>query len=294
MPSAPAGDPNRFLVETDWLADRLGDPQLRVFDCSVRLIPDPQLQYRVEDCRADYRAGHVPGAGYIDLHNDLSDKQTGLRFMAPTPEAFARAMSRYGVDDSTRVVLYAKGTWYWATRVWWMLRANGFDNAAVLNGGWQKWQAEGRPIATGEESYPAARFVSRPRPELFCDKHAVLAAIADPQTKIINALTPEQHAGTGGTAFGRPGHIKNSVNVSAKDLVDGNNVLLPPAELRRRFAAVGALDASRCILYCGGGISATGNAFALSLLGYAAITVYDGSLNEWGSDPALPMETGLR
>ena len=106
-----------LLVTTDWLAAHLHDPDLRVFDCSVRLVPDPAVQYRVEDCRVEYRASHVPGAGYIDLHNELSDKGTQLRFMAPTPEAFARAMSAYGVGDGTRVVLYAKSTWYWAMRV---------------------------------------------------------------------------------------------------------------------------------------------------------------------------------
>jgi thiosulfate/3-mercaptopyruvate sulfurtransferase len=285
-------DRTDLLVDTQWLAEHLGDPGLRIFDCSVRLVHDPAIQYRVEDCRGDYREGHVPGAAYIDLHNELSDKSTSLRFMAPAPEAFAQAMSAYGVGDGKRVVLYAKGTWYWATRVWWMLRANGFDNAAILDGGWQKWSAEGRPVATGEETYPPAHFVSRPRPALFCGKEAVLAALDDPQTKIVNALTPEQHEGTGGTTFTRPGHIKNSLNVSSKELVDANNVLLPLDEIRRRFQAAGALDAKRHVLYCGGGISATGNAFALTLLGRDDVTVYDGSLNEWGSDPALPMETG--
>ena len=284
-------DRANLLVETDWLADHRGDPTLRVFDCSVRLVPDPAVQYRVEDCRAEYRASHIPGAGYIDLHNELSDKSTPLRFMAPSAEEFARAMSQYGVDDTMRVVLYAKSTWYWATRVWWMLRANGFDNAGILNGGWRKWSAEGRPAATGDEAYSPARFVARPRPDLFCGKDAVLAAIGDPHAKIVNALTPEQHAGTGGTTFTRPGHIKNSVNVSSKELVDENNVLLPLDGIRRRFADAGVLDAPRSVLYCGGGISATGNAFALTLLGRDNLTVYDASLNEWGEDPALPMET---
>ena len=281
-----------LLVTTDWLAAHLHDPDLRVFDCSVRLVPDPAVQYRVEDCRVEYRASHVPGAGYIDLHNELSDKGTQLRFMAPTPEAFARAMSAYGVGDGTRVVLYAKSTWYWATRVWWMLRANGFDNAAVLDGGWKKWEAEGRPVATGDESYPPAHFTAHPRDGYFCGKNAVLAAIDDPSTKIVNALTPDQHAGTGGTTFGRPGHIRNSVNVSSKDLVDANNVLLPLDEIRRRCDAAGVLAAPRSLLYCGGGISATGNAFALTLLGRDDITVYDASLNEWGPDETRPMERG--
>lgn len=286
-------DASRLLVTTSWLAQHLHDPDLRVFDCSVRLIPDPAEQYRVEDCRWDYRDGHVPGAAYIDLHHDLSDKSTKLRFMLPGPEHFAAAMSRYGVDDKTRVVLYAKGTWYWAARVWWMLRAYGFDNAALLDGGWQKWRAEGRPANTGEEQYAPARFVARPRAGLFCGRDEVLSAIGDPDTAVVNALTPEQHAGTGGTTFTRPGHIKGSINVSSKELVEPvSNVLLPLEALKERFAASGVLSRPRTIVYCGGGIAATGDAFALTLLGRDNISVYDASLNEWGQDPSLPMETG--
>jgi thiosulfate/3-mercaptopyruvate sulfurtransferase len=236
----------------------------------------------------------VPGAAYIDLHNDLSDKATALRFMLPGPEQFAAAMSRYGVDDTTRVVLYAKGTtWHWAARIWWMLRAYGFDNAALLDGGWQKWQAEGRPVTTGDERYPSANFVARPRAGLFCGKEAVLAGLGDPATRVVNALTPEQHAGTGGVAFTRPGHIPGSVNVSSKDLVDpATNVLLPLDLLKERFEAAGVLSRPRTVIYCGGGIAATGDAFALTLLGRDNIAVYDASLNEWGQDPSLPMGTG--
>lgn len=288
-----ASDRSHLLVDTHWLAEHLADPDVRVFDCSVRLVPDPREQYRVEDCRWDYRDGHVPGAGYIDLHNDLSDKSSDLRFMMPSPEAFATAMERYGVGEGTRVVLYAKGTYYWATRVWWMLRAMGFDNVAILDGGWQKWAAEGRPISTGDEHYPAARFVARPRPDLFCGKHAVLAAIGDTSCTIVNALTREQHEGTGGTTFDRPGHIAGSVNVVSKDLVDpATNTFIPLDVMRDKFERAGAFGDGRAILYCGGGISATGNAFALTLLGRNDITVYDGSLNEWGRDASLPMEIG--
>lgn len=286
-------DPSRFLVGTGWLAANLGDPALRVFDCSVRLVPVPGGPYRPEDCRWDYRDGHVPGAAYLDLHNDLSDKASGFRFMLPGADDFAAAMARYGVGDGTRVVLYAKGSWYWAARVWWMLAAYGFDDAAVLDGGWKKWAAEGRPVSTGDDSYPPGNFVARPREGLFCDRDAVLAAISDPDTAIVNALTAEQHAGTGGATFERSGHIAGSVNVPAKELVDaGSNALLDTAALRDKFASAGVLSRPRTIVYCGGGIAASGAAFALAMLGRQDVAVYDASLNEWAYDPALPMETG--
>ena len=281
------------LIDTATLATRLGDPNLRIFDCNVRLVPDPVAQYRAEDCRAEYQAGHIPGAAYIDLHNDLSDKSTELRFMAPPQAQFEAAMSRYGIDDGKDVVLYSKGTWYWATRVWWMLRALGFDRVSILDGAFQKWQAEGRPVASGDERYPAASFVARPRSGLWASKDEVKQAIGDVSTCTLNALTREQHEGIGGTVFGRPGRITGSVNVSSKELVDPTtNALLPLDVIRQRFAAAGVLDKPRTIVYCGGGISASGDAFLLTLLGCKDVAIYDGSLNEWGSDPNLPMQTG--
>ncbi len=285
--------PMPLLIDTETLAARLGDPALRIYDCNVRLVPDPAVQYRVEDCRDEYRAGHVPGAAYIDLHNDLSDGSSELRFMMPPKAQIEAALSRYGIDDSKDVVLYSKGTWYWATRIWWMLRSVGFDRVSILDGAFRKWQAEGRRVSTGEESYPAARFVARPRPGLWVDKDAVVEAIGSGEVCTLNALTREQHEGTGGTVFGRPGHIQGSVNVSSKELVDPDtNALLPLDVIKQRFADAGVLDKPKTIVYCGGGISATGNAFLLTLLGRQGVAIYDGSLNEWGPDGSLPMATG--
>ena len=282
-----------LLIDTATLAARLGDPNLRIYDCNVRLVPDAAVQYRVEDCRPDYRAGHIPGAAYIDLQNDLSDGSSKLRFMMPPKAQIEAALSQYGIDDGKDVVLYSKGTWYWATRIWWMLRSVGFDRVSILDGAFQKWQAEGRPVATGDETYPPARFVARPRDGLWVGKDAVTAAIGSGEVCTLNALTREQHEGTGGTVFGRAGHIKGSVNVSSKQLVDARtNALLPLDVIRQQFADAGVLDKPRTIVYCGGGISATGNAFLLTMLGRKDVAIYDGSLNEWGPDASLPMETG--
>ena len=180
----------------------------------------------------------------------------------------------------------------WAARVWWMLRAFGFDHAAVLNGGFKKWTGERRPVAADPGERPARRFVARPRPELIADKAAVLAGIGDGATCVLNALSEEQHRG-GGVNYGRPGRIRQSVNVPARDLVDpATHAYLPADVLRRKFEAVGALAASRVITYCGGGIAASSDAFVLALLGRDDIAVYDASLSEWARDPALPMEQG--
>ena len=138
-----------YLVETDWLAAHLGDPKLIVLDCTVHLIPDPKITYTVKSGLEDFEKGHIPGAQFLDLQADLSDQTTKLRFMLPPPAAFAAAMRRFGVSDDSKIVTYSTANPQWATRVWWVLRVYGFDNAAVLNGGFQKWAREGRAVEIG-------------------------------------------------------------------------------------------------------------------------------------------------
>jgi thiosulfate/3-mercaptopyruvate sulfurtransferase len=282
-----------FLVETEWLAPHLADPNVVVLDCTVHLIPNPKITYDVVPGRADFEKGHIPGAQFLDLQADLSDRDHEFRFMLPSAEHFAAAMGRFGVGADTRVVTYSTANVWWASRVWWMLRIFGHDNAAVLNGGWQKWSREGRAVETGPGTpRPAADFPVRGKRDLMVGKQEVLAAIGDTAICTINALQPAQHAGSGGNSYGRPGRIRGSVNLPAAHLLDPEtNAFLPPAELRRRFAAVGALD-KRVITYCGGGIAASADALALVMLGHEDVVLYDASLSEWAVDPNLPMETG--
>ena len=282
-----------FLVQTEALERRLEDPDLRILDCTTHLVPDPKVTYQVVPGRTDFEKGHIPGAQFVDVQGDLSDKDHRFRFMRPSVEGFSAAMSRFGVGEGTRVVLYSTANPWWATRVWWMLRIFGFDNAAVLNGGWQKWIREGRPVETGPaRPRQPDRFVARAQRPLMVGKEEVLQAIGDPAVCTINALLPEQHAGTGGNSYGRPGHIKGSVNIPAAHLINPEtNEFLPPDELRRRFEAIGAFD-KRVITYCGGGIAANADALALVMLGHPDVRLYDASLSEWATDPNLPMETG--
>jgi len=282
-----------FLIDTDALERQLGDPDLRVFDCTTILIPDPKTTYQAVPARADFEKGHIPGAQFIDLQADLSDKNHRLRFMLPSAEDFAAAMSRFGVGEGTRVVLYSTTTPQWATRVWWLLRVFDFDKAAVLDGGWQKWSREGRPVETGAaRPRPPGHFIVREQRPLMVGKEAVLQGIGDGAVCTLNALAPEQHAGTGGNTYGRPGRIKGSVNLPAAHLIDpATSAFLPAAELRRRFEGVGAFG-REVITYCGGGIAASADAFALVMLGHPDVKLYDASMSEWATDPTLPMETG--
>jgi thiosulfate/3-mercaptopyruvate sulfurtransferase len=283
----------QHLVETDWMAQHLDDPGVRVLECNVFLHPAPDMPggFRVESGRAKWVEGHIPGAGFVDLQDELSDRTSKLRFMMPPAAQFAEAMGRAGVGDGVRVILYDRAVNMWAARIWWMLRAYGFDNAAVLNGGFKKWTVEGRPLATDDGARPGRPFTPRPRPGLMADKAGVLAALGESNACVLNALSEEQHRGTGGTTYGRAGRIAGSVNVVARDLVDPKtHAYLPADVLRTKFQAVGALDAKRVVTYCGGGIAASSDAFVLTLLGRDDVAVYDASLSEWANDPSLPME----
>lgn len=282
-----------FLVTTDWLAGHLQDPDVCVFDCTTLLVPDPKITYQVVPGRKDFEQGHIPGAQFVDMAHDVSDTRHRFRFMRQAPEDFAAAMRRLGVGNASRVVTYSTANPWWATRLWWLLRVFGFDNAAVLDGGWQKWSKEGRAVETGPATPRApGDFSVRQVRDLMVDKDQVLAAVGDTGICTLNALLPQQHAGAGGNSYGRPGRIAGSVNLPAAHLLNPDtNEFLPAEELRRRFAAVGALERP-VITYCGGGIAASADALALVMLGHDNVRLYDASMSEWANDPALPMDVG--
>jgi thiosulfate/3-mercaptopyruvate sulfurtransferase len=282
------------LVQTDWLEAHFHDPNLRILDCTTHLLPadaTTDAPYRIVPGKAEYDQGHIPGAGFLDIQGELSDNNTKLRFMLPSAEQFAAVMSRYGVGEHSRVVLYSAGGPMWATRVWWMLRAFGFENAAILDGGWDKWKAEGRPTSTAPCVYLAAQFIARPRPELFVGKEHVLATLGKSETVAVNALMPDLHRGEGPSRYGRSGRVPGSVNVPAATLLDPKTrTFVPLEEAQQKFHAVGVEPTKEVIAYCGGGISATVDLFLLYQLGYPNLTLYDGSMGEWASDPSLPIE----
>lgn len=287
----------KSLITTAELAAALDDPSLRIYDCTTLLAPPPAGSddpYLAIPARAGFEEAHIPGADFLDLQGEFSDGTTRLRFMMPAPAQLEAAFARHGVGRGTRVVLYSVGTMIWATRFWWMLKALGFDDAAVLDGGLDKWRAENRPVESGPaRTHPPARFEAAPRPGFFVDKDAVLAALERPDTAIVNALGPQFHRGLEPSRYGRPGRILGSVNVPAAALVEGTaKAFVRLAEAKAKFTAEGVTPDKRVICYCGGGISATIDLFLLYQLGYADLTLYDGSMGEWAKDPSLPIETG--
>jgi thiosulfate/3-mercaptopyruvate sulfurtransferase len=273
------------LVSTDWLAGQLGQPDLVVLDCTVWLRPADDGGYRSESGRASFEAGHIPGAGFADLTGELCGPGP-LRFAVPSPEQFAAAMGALGVGDGRRVVLYDQNRSMWAARVWWMLRWVGFDDAALLDGGWKAWSAEDRPVQGGPATAPRpATLTPRPRPQLIADRDEVRAAIGNGGTCLIDALGEDQYRGEVNT-YGRPGHIPGATNTPAAKLVDRTGRYLPLEELAERFPAD---RTKRVVTYCGGGIAASSDAFVLHRLGFEDVAVYTASLQEWVTDPANPL-----
>jgi len=286
----------RALISTEELAAMLGQPQLRLFDCTTTLEPPPpgsEQPYLPVAGRRGFEEAHIPGADFLDLQGEFSATGTELRFMMPAVAVLETAIGRHGVGAGTRVVLYSIGSMMWATRFWWMLKSLGFDAAAVLDGGFDKWKAEGRPLETGAaKAYLSSTFTARPRSGYFSDRRRVEAAIGRPMTAIINALGPQFHQGLEPSRYGRPGRIPGSVNVPAASLLAADKGFTTLADAASKFTAQGVSKDKSIICYCGGGISATLDLFMLYQLGYDNLSLYDGSLGEWAKDPSLPLETG--
>ncbi len=285
---APNG---HLLADCAWLAEHLGDPDLRIFDCTTLLVPDEKLGYRIADARNNWAAGHIPGAAYLNCQDDMCDTEHEHRFMLADPDTFAAKVGTLGIGNDTRIVLYSTSQLFWATRAWWALYAMGCDNAVVLQGGFQSWTGEGHPVSTKPCTYPPTTFTPNRRDGVVLDKNDVLAVLDNPNVAVVNALSAEQYAGTGGMIFGRPGRIAGSTNAPHPDLSDMEaGTLNDPATVRDIFTAAGASPDKLVVNYCGGGISATIGFFAQKLMGYNDIALYDASMQEWGFDENRPME----
>ncbi|MEE8434017.1 MAG: rhodanese-like domain-containing protein [bacterium] len=244
-----------YLVETQWLEQHLNDPQLRIFDCTVKRWIDDGV-FCVERGNAEYEKGHIPGAAHLDLVHDLSDPESTLRFALPSPERFADAVSGHGVSNDSRVVLYGTREIQYVTRVWWMFQVFGFKNVVLLDGGWQAWSRENRPVTTDRPNHPPGNFTPRYKQELVADKAAVLAAMENSATCLINALSPDLHSGKTHIHFGprglasRPGRIPGSLNLWSLDLIDREtNKFLPLPVLREKFNGLGVFDKDGVIFY---------------------------------------------
>ena len=284
------------LIGAAALASHLRDPDLRVFDTTVELVRPPEGgPYTVRSGRREYEPAHIPGAGFADIAAELSDPDSPFAFTLPAAERFAAAAGRLGIGPGTHVVAYAQDSPMWATRLWWQLRFFGFDSVSVLDGGLPAWRAAGLPTESGARAYEPAQFTADPRWERLATRADIEAVVAagDGSACLVNALTPPVFRGEGPSSYSRPGRIPGSVNAPWTELVDPDtNRFRPRAELERALEKARAIGPAPVIAYCGGGISATVDLFALALLGRDGTRLYDGSLTEWTRDEALPIEVG--
>jgi len=288
-----------YLVDTEWLEQNLDNADLRIFDCTVNVVPNKDIEqakklpFLYQSGRIHFDKEHIPGAGFINIPLELSDISSIIPLMSPPEKQFINVMRQHGINDDSHVVLYSASEPNWAARVWWMLKSFGFDNVAILNGGWSKWMMEKRPITDKSCKYKQGKLTTHHRPDAFVSKNEVLSALSDDGICIINALPSPIHTGESDVTFGRKGRISGSVNVPFISLHDPDTgKYLPASVLRKKFDEVHLNAAEKIITYCGGGVAASNNAFVLSLLGYDNVAVYDGSMLEWGNDESLPMEIG--
>ena len=278
----------RDLVTTDWLARHLDDPALRIAD--VRWYLDPARKGREA-----YARGHIPGAVFLDVDVDLSAPGGGRgrpagRHPWPSEEQVSRVMGRAGMGPGTQVVAYDDQGGAVAARLWFLLRAHGHDDVAVLDGGIPKWIAEGRPVTTDAPAIPPATFDGRLRPGLVLTKADVLAR--DPARPLLDARAAERFRGETEPVDPRAGHIPGgrSAPFSGNLSADALPVFLPRSALRERYAALGAERAAP-IVYCGSGVTACHDLLALHLAGLPG-SLYGGSWSEWSADETLPLATG--
>jgi thiosulfate/3-mercaptopyruvate sulfurtransferase len=285
---------NQFLVETDWLVEHLRDPHVRVVDMRgyVRTVQRDGVQEALYVGAPDeYAQAHIPGAVYIDWTRDIVDLDDPVEAQIAPPEQFARTMERLGIGDEHLVVAYdSHPASQFATRLWWALRYYGHREVAVLNGGLPKWQRENRSLTAEIPAYLPAHFTPVIQPELRATAQDVLAALGQPGTRLIDAREAAQYTGALARGHGRAGHIPGAINIPREELIASDGTFRSEEELRQVFAKHNVEPSERVIAYCNGGVAATTVLFSLALLGYPALTNYDGSWNEWGSRADLPVE----
>jgi thiosulfate/3-mercaptopyruvate sulfurtransferase len=286
-----AGVNGTYLIEPAELEARLEDDSLRVFDTAVTLEIG-EKGYRAVSGREDYEREHIPGAGFMDLIEALSDTTTGLGFSLPAPAALAAACGALGISRETPVALYSSGHVMWATRAFWLLNYLGHDQVSVVDGGLRRWRAEGRPLQAGAREYPAGELTVALRPERFVQLEEMRQLVEAGSTCTVNALSPQVYAGEGAFHYGRRGHIPGSSNLHYEQLLQDGRFRDRDA-LERALAEQGLNSPARAVAYCGGGISATIPAFARLLVGLDDTAIYDGSMSEWVRSE-LPLKTGLQ
>ena len=275
------------LVSTDWLAERLGQPDIKILDASW------YMPAQKRDARAEYATGHIPGACFFDI-DGIADTDSGLPHMLPSPAAFAVAVGALGIGNEDDLVIYDGAGIFAAPRVWWTFRVFGHSRVAVLDGGMPKWKREGRSLESGPVTPTPKNFRANARPKLVRDAAAIRENIASEKELVLDARSEGRFKGVEPEPrlVLKGGHIPQSRNLPFQALIDPASGTMKPAdELRALFAAAGVTAKQRVTASCGSGLTAAILAFGLYLTGRDDAAIYDGSWSEWGALPDAPVET---
>ena len=282
-----AYDDPKTLVSTEWLAAHLKDPDLRILDASWYMPAEAR------DAKAEFAKAHIPNARFFDI-DDVSDHRSDLPHMAPPVEKFMSRLRAMGVGDGHQVVVYDGSGLFSAARVWWLFKLMGQDNIAVLNGGLPKWLSEGRPVNDEEPLIRDRHMTVRRRAELVKDVTQVSSASKLGDYEIVDARAPERFRGDVPEPREglRSGHIPGAKNVFFKSLLNGDQTLKSPAEVKAIFEGAGVDLQKPVITSCGSGVTAAVLSLALEAIGKTDHSLYDGSWTEWGAFPTVPVATG--
>ena len=278
------------LIPTDVLAARLADPLWVIVDCRFKLDD-------VAWGEREWKAGHIQGAAYAHLDRDLSGPKTGTNGRHPLPDAavLARTFGRFGIASGRQVVAYDQDSGMFASRLWWLLRWLGHEAVAVLDGGFAKWVAEGRPISVDAEPrdvHSRAEFHAEPRRDMTIDIDDVSAHAREADWRLLDARAPERYRGEIEPMDPVAGHIPGATSYFFQRNIDERGTFRTPEDLRARFAPyIDGIVPEHIVCYCGSGVQASHNLLALEHAGVSGAKLYPGSWSQWVSDRSRPVET---
>ncbi len=279
------------LVSTAWLEAHLHDPGLRVIELRGAVLPPTQPPPHYFTDRAGYERGHIPNAVFVDWQADFAEPGSPSNDVA-SPERFAALMGELGIGNETAVVIYDNAASMFACRLRWALRYYGHERVAVLDGGWDKWRAEGRPVSADIPQVARATFTPRVNPALKANADEILSGIKSGALQILDVRSPAEFRGDASRAR-QGGRIPGAISLPRKTMVADDMTLKSLEALRACFDEAGvALDAGETVIYCNSGVSASFGLLALEVAGARNLRLYDGSWKEWGNDASKPKATG--
>ncbi len=277
------------LVSTDWLATHLNEPSLRIVDIRGHVLPATEPPPHYFNHYDHYLKSHIPCAVFVDWVREITNPDDPLHAQIGSPERFAQAMSRAGIDENTYVIAYDDARGMFAARLWWALNYYGHTKVAVLDGGWEKWTAENRPTSAEIPTFSPTHFKAVANPSLRRTADQVHAALKGEQ-QLVDVRSVEEFNGKASRAK-RFGHIPTAKSLPRIELTTPEGVMLPPDALRAKFASIGVTESStNVVFYCNGGVSASYGMLTLRVADLGHGSLYDGSWKEWGSDESKPIE----